>query len=72
MECEPESGATGALGVAVGFLPLLGTSLNLPVLESMSVVAVLALASTLTQPWMGRLGTQVAFPPGWAWPSAWQ
>ncbi|RMB57045.1 MFS transporter [Tessaracoccus antarcticus] len=49
------AGATGALGVAVGFLPLLGTSLHLPVLASMSVVAVLALASALTQPWVGRL-----------------
>jgi len=47
--------ATGALGVAVGFLPLLGSSLQLPLIASMAVVAVLALASTLIQPLAGRL-----------------
>lgn len=47
--------ATGALGVAVGFLPLLGTSLQLPLVGSMAVVALLALSSTLTQPLVGRL-----------------
>lgn len=47
--------ATGALGVAVGFLPLLGTELQLPVGASMAVVAILALASSLTQPLVGRL-----------------
>ncbi|MEZ2388326.1 MFS transporter [bacterium RCC_150] len=47
--------ATGALGVAVGFLPLLGSKLQLPLLASMAVVAVLALSSTLTQPLVGRL-----------------
>lgn len=47
--------ATGALGVAVGFLPLLGSELKLPVGASMAVVAVLALASSLTQPVVGRL-----------------
>lgn len=49
------AGATGALGVAVGFLPLLGTSLHLSLFGSMSVVALLALSSTLIQPWVGRL-----------------
>ncbi len=48
------AGATGALGVAVGFLPLLGTTLRLPLVASMAVVAVLALSSTLTQPLVGR------------------
>lgn len=47
--------ATGALGVAVGFLPLLGTELQLPVGASMAVVATLALASSLTQPLVGRV-----------------
>lgn len=49
------AGATGSLGVAVGFLPLLGISLHLPLFASMAVVAVLALSSTLIQPWVGRL-----------------
>jgi MFS family permease len=49
------AGATGSLGVAVGFLPLLGNSMNLPVIVSMGAVAVLALSSTLTQPVVGRL-----------------
>ena len=50
--------ATGALGVAVGFLPLLGANLHLPLIGSMAVVAVLALSSTLTQPVVGRLRDQ--------------
>lgn len=48
------AGATGALGVAVGFLPLLGSDFHLPLVASMAVVAVLALSSTLTQPLIGR------------------
>lgn len=48
------AGATGALGVAVGFLPLLGASFHLPIVASMAVVAVLALSSTLAQPLVGR------------------
>lgn len=48
------AGATGALGVAVGFLPLLGSEFHLPLIASMAVVAVLALSSTLTQPLVGR------------------
>ncbi|WP_371130855.1 MFS transporter [Arthrobacter sp. SDTb3-6] len=47
--------ATGSLGVAVGFLPLLGSRLHLDVFASMAVVAFLALSSTLTQPLAGRL-----------------
>jgi MFS family permease len=47
--------ATGALGVAVGFLPLLGSRMNLPLVASMATVTVLALASTISQPAIGRL-----------------
>lgn len=49
------AGATGALGAAVGFMPLLGNSLHLDLFTSMAVVSLLALASTLTQPLAGRL-----------------
>jgi MFS family permease len=47
--------ATGALGVAVGFLPLLGTRLGLNALVSIATVTVLAIASSLIQPVIGRL-----------------
>ena len=47
--------SAGALGVAVGFLPLLGTSLGLGVFGSMAAVTVLALASTVSQPIVGRI-----------------
>lgn len=46
---------TGALGVAVGFLPLLGTTWHLGLFGSVAAVTVLALASTITQPFVGRL-----------------
>lgn len=46
--------STGALGVAVGFLPLLGTTLHLGLLGSVAAVTVLAIASTLTQPFVGK------------------
>lgn len=49
------AGATGALGVAVGFLPLLGTRLHLSIFASMAAVTVLALASSLIQPFIGQL-----------------
>jgi MFS family permease len=49
---------TGALGVSVGFLPLLGNSLHLDLFASMAVVSLLALSSTLTQPLAGRLWDQ--------------
>lgn len=49
------AGATGALGVAVGFLPLMGQSLHQGLFASMAVVSILALSSTLTQPIVGRL-----------------
>jgi MFS family permease len=47
--------SSGALGVAVGFLPLLGSTLHLGLFGSMAAVTVLAIASTLTQPFVGRL-----------------
>lgn len=56
--------ATGALGVAVGFLPVLGTAVQLPVIGSMAVVAVLALSSTITQPFVGRLRDRQRISPG--------
>ncbi|MGO2938676.1 MAG: MFS transporter [Glutamicibacter arilaitensis] len=47
--------ATGALGTAVGFLPLLGTELGLDNGLSMGIVSVLALSSAVIQPWAGKL-----------------
>ncbi|WP_335990759.1 MFS transporter [Glycomyces sp. MUSA5-2] len=46
---------TAVLGVAVGFLPLLAVRLDLPALTGAAAVAVLALASTAVQPFVGRL-----------------
>ena len=61
--------ATAALGVAVGFLPLLGTELQLPVGASMAVVAILALSSSLTQPVAGRWRDRgrISSPAGMSW-----
>ncbi len=50
--------SAGALGVAVGFLPLLGATFQLSLFGSMAVVTVLALTSTVTQPAVGRLRDQ--------------
>ncbi|MGO3342402.1 MAG: MFS transporter [Glutamicibacter arilaitensis] len=47
--------ATGALGTAVGFLPLQGTELGLDNGLSMGIVSVLALSSAAIQPWAGKL-----------------
>ncbi|WP_291884407.1 MFS transporter [Cellulomonas sp.] len=47
--------ATAALGVAVGFLPLVATRAGLDPVASMAAVTVLALASTVVQPVVGRL-----------------
>lgn len=47
--------STGVLGVAVGFLPLLGSTLGLGVFGSMAAVTVLAVASTIIQPIIGRI-----------------
>lgn len=44
---------TGALAVAVGFLPLLGRQQGLGVVGSMAVVTVLAIASSVVQPFVG-------------------
>lgn len=46
---------TGLLGVAIGYLPLLGTAAGLPPLGSAGAVAVIALTSTAAQPLAGRL-----------------
>ncbi|MES2169702.1 MAG: MFS transporter [Actinomycetota bacterium] len=47
--------ATGSLGVAVGFLPLIGSHLHLNIFVSVGAVTVLALTSSLIQPRIGRL-----------------
>ncbi|WP_242091361.1 MFS transporter [Curtobacterium sp. DN_7.5] len=46
---------TAVLGVAVGFLPLLATRLDLPAPVGAAAIAVLALVSTVVQPRTGRL-----------------
>lgn len=45
---------TGTLGVAVGFLPLVGRHLGLSTAVAMVAVTVLAVASSVSQPWVGR------------------
>lgn len=47
--------ATAALGVAVGFLPLIGSQLGLDPILSMGAVTVLAIVSAIVQPRVGRL-----------------
>ncbi|MEO6942584.1 MAG: MFS transporter [Terrimesophilobacter sp.] len=47
--------ASGALGVAVGFIPLLGTALHLSLFASMAAVTILAVSSAAIQPLIGRL-----------------
>lgn len=49
------AGATGSLGAAIGFLPALAAHAGLGTFESIAVVTVLALASSLIQPRVGRL-----------------
>lgn len=44
---------TGALAVAVGFLPLLGRQVGLDTVWSMAIVTVLAIASSAAQPFVG-------------------
>ncbi|WP_046011702.1 MFS transporter [Microbacterium sp. SA39] len=44
---------TGALAVAVGFLPLLGREAGLGTVGSMAIVTVLAIASSVAQPFVG-------------------
>ncbi|MGQ3381973.1 MFS transporter [Glutamicibacter sp. TV12E] len=50
--------STGALGTAVGFLPLMGTNVGLNSVQSMGVVSLLAISSALIQPWVGKLKDQ--------------
>lgn len=45
---------TGTLGVAVGFLPRVGRDLGLGTGTAMLAVTALAVASSLSQPWVGR------------------
>lgn len=47
--------STGALGAAIGFLPAMASSEEAPLFASIALASVLALSSTLTQPWAGRL-----------------
>lgn len=47
--------ATGSLGAAVGFLPALAAHIGLPTAAAVAAVTVLALASSLIQPRIGRL-----------------
>ncbi len=49
------AGATGSLGAAVGFLPALAARAGLGTFASVAVVTVLAVASSLVQPRIGRL-----------------
>jgi MFS family permease len=44
---------TGALAVAVGFLPLLGRQIGIGTIGSMALVTVLAVISSIAQPWVG-------------------
>lgn len=47
--------ATATLGVAVGFLPLIGSQLGIDPVLSMGAVTVLAIVSAIVQPRIGRL-----------------
>ncbi|MEA1263638.1 MFS transporter [Microbacterium sp. STF-2] len=47
--------STGALGASIGFLPAMASGQDAPLLASIALASVLALSSTLTQPWAGRL-----------------
>lgn len=46
--------STGALGAAIGFLPALATRAGLDPIAGTGVVSVLAIASAITQPWIGK------------------
>ncbi|KSU66411.1 MFS transporter [Arthrobacter sp. NIO-1057] len=50
--------ATGALGTAIGFIPLVATDMQLDSSQAMILVSVLALASALIQPRVGKLRDQ--------------
>lgn len=47
--------STGSLGAAVGFIPALAAHIGLPTAAAVAAVTVLALASSLLQPRIGRL-----------------
>jgi MFS family permease len=47
--------AAGALGAAVGFLPLVGTRIGLGIPASIAVTSIMAVASSFAQPLAGRL-----------------
>jgi MFS family permease len=46
--------STGALGAAIGFLPALATRHGLDPVAGTAAVTVLAIASAITQPWIGK------------------
>ncbi|XAS66965.1 MFS transporter [Micrococcaceae bacterium Sec5.7] len=50
--------STGALGAAIGFLPALAVRHGLGPVSGTAAVSVLAIASVLTQPWVGRMRDQ--------------
>lgn len=50
------------LGVAVGYLPLLGTREGLPPVAAAAAVAVLAVVSAAAQPLAGRVRDRVRLP----------
>lgn len=50
--------STGALGAAIGFLPALAVKHGLGPVSGTAAVSVLAIASVLTQPWVGRMRDQ--------------
>ncbi|MFL0565252.1 MFS transporter [Microbacterium sp. 179-I 1D1 NHS] len=47
--------ATAVMGVAVGFLPLIGTQLGIDPILSMGAISVMAIVSAIVQPRIGRL-----------------
>ncbi|MFL0565426.1 MFS transporter [Microbacterium sp. 179-I 1D1 NHS] len=47
--------ATAVMGVAVGFLPLVGTQLGIDPILSMGAISVMAIVSAIVQPRIGRL-----------------
>ena len=57
--------ATGTLAVAVGFLPLMATRLGLNPMVGAGAVALLAVASTVVQPVVGRWRDQGRVATGW-------
>jgi MFS family permease len=52
--------STGALGAAIGFLPALAVDRGASLFAGIAVASVLALSSTLVQPWVGTLRDRLA------------